>query len=82
MRTYENIWKITTREGDDCTTGCLIGYPYCEKYYKMISIDLSKQETLDADPKARYNAIYNKNIERNGNTTQCFSLLKKRRKTI
>ena len=31
MKTYEIIWKIATGQGDDCTTGCLLGYPYFEK---------------------------------------------------
>ena len=26
--TYENIKKITTGQGDDYTTGCLLDYPY------------------------------------------------------
>ena len=50
--TCENIRKISTRQGDDCTTGCLLDYTYFEKYYKMIAVDLSKQRVLDADPKA------------------------------
>ena len=50
--TYENIRKISTRQGDDYTTGCLLDYTYFEKYYKMIAVDLSKQRVLDADPKA------------------------------
>ena len=41
--TYENIRKITTRQGDDYITGCLLDYTYFKKYYKMIAIDLSKQ---------------------------------------
>ena len=49
LRTYENIQKIATGQGDDCTTGCLLDYNYFENYYKMIAIDLSKQQVLDAD---------------------------------
>ena len=52
IKTYENIRKTTTGRGDDYTTGCLLDYTYFEKYYKMIGIDLSKQQALDADPKA------------------------------
>ena len=40
--TYENIRKIATGHGDGYTTGCLLGYIYFEKYYKMIATDLSK----------------------------------------
>ena len=48
--TYENIRKIATGQGDSYTTGCLLDYIYFKKYYKMIAVDLSKQQALDADP--------------------------------
>ena len=48
--TYER--KIATGLGDDYTTGCLLDYPYFNDIYKMIAVDLSKQQTLDADPRA------------------------------
>ena len=50
--TYENIRKISTGQGDDYKTGCLLDYIYFKKYCKMITVDLSKQQALDADPKA------------------------------
>ena len=50
--TYENIRKIAAGRGDDYTTGCLLDYTYFKKYYKIIAVDLSKQQALDADPKA------------------------------
>ena len=28
IKTYENIRKIATGQGDDYTTGCLLEYPY------------------------------------------------------
>ena len=50
--TYENIWKTATDEGDDYTTGWLLDYPYLKENFKLIAIDFSKQQALDADPKA------------------------------
>ena len=50
--TYEKIRKIATGQGDDYTTGCLLDYPYFKDSYKMIAADLSKQQALDADPRA------------------------------
>ena len=50
--TYGNIWKIVTAQGDDYTTGCLLDYNNFNNYYKMIAIDLSKQQALESDPKA------------------------------
>ena len=52
LRTYDNILKIVIGQGDDYTTGCLLDYNYFNKYYKMIAIDLHKQQAPDADPKA------------------------------
>ena len=42
--TYENIRKIATGQGDDYTTGCLLNYQYLNDTYKMIAVDLSKQQ--------------------------------------
>ena len=28
LKTYDNIRKIATGEDDDCTTECLLDYPY------------------------------------------------------
>ena len=51
-RTYDKIRKITTDQGDDYTTGCLLDYPYFKESYKMKVIDLTNQQVLDADLKA------------------------------
>ena len=51
-KTYENIIKFATGQGDDYTTGCLVDYPYFKNHYKRIAIDLSKEQALDADPRA------------------------------
>ena len=51
-KTYENIRKIATGKGDDYTTGCLLDYPYFKENYKMIAIDLGRQNELDAVPRA------------------------------
>ena len=31
IRTYGNIRKVFTGQGDDYTTGCLLNYPYVRK---------------------------------------------------
>ena len=51
LRTYDRIRKIVTSQENDYTTGCLLDYNYFNEYYKIIAIDSSKQQTLDADPK-------------------------------
>ena len=44
--------KIVTSQGDDYTTGCLLDYPYFKDSHKMIAVDLSKKQALDANPRA------------------------------
>ena len=69
---FENIRKIATSQGDDYTTGCLLDYIYFKKYYKMIAVDLSKQQALDADPKAIQQINFTANLDRARNTTMFF----------
>ena len=71
-KTYENIRKTTTGQGDDYTTGCLLDYSYFKKNYRLIIIDLSKQQALDADPRAIQQINFTANLDRDGNTTMFF----------
>ena len=50
IKQYDEVRKISTGQGDDYTTGCLLDYSYFKKIYRLIAVDLSKQKTLDADP--------------------------------
>ena len=72
--TYENIRKIATSQGDDYTTGCLLDYAYFKNYYKMIAIDLSKQQALDVDRRAIQQINFTANLDRAGNTRINFIL--------
>ena len=46
IKQYDEIRKISTGQGDDYTTGCLLGFAYFEKKYRLIAADLSKQKVL------------------------------------
>ena len=70
--TYDNIRKIVTGQGDDYTTGCLLDYPYFANTYKMIAVDLSKQQALDADPRAIQQINFTAILDRAGNTRVYF----------
>ena len=72
--TYQNIRKIATGQGDDYTNGCLLDYPYFADTYKMIAVDLSKQQALDADPTAIQQINFTANLDRAGNTRVYFIL--------
>ena len=61
---YENIRKIAIGQGDDYTTGCSLYHTYFKQYYKMIAIDLSKQQALDADPRAIQHINFTANLDR------------------
>ena len=78
--TYENIRKIATGQGDDYTTGCLLDYPYFKENYKMIAIDLSKQQELDADPRAIQHFNFTANLDRTGYTT--FFIIEETKETV
>ena len=79
--TYDNIRKIATGQGDDYTTGCLLDYPYFKDTYKMIAVDLSKQQALDADPRAIQQINFTGNLDRAGNTRVYF-ILEEAKETI
>ena len=79
VKTYDNIRKIATGHCDDYTTGCLLDYPYFEKYYKLIAIDLSKQRKLDTEPKTIQQINFTENLTTAKGAT-IFSLLEKGKK--
>ena len=74
LKTYENTRKIATGQGDDYTTGCLLEYSYFKDNYKIIAVDLSKQQVFDADPRAIQQINFTANLDR------CSLLLKKQKK--
>ena len=55
--------NISTGQGDDYTTGCLLDFAYFEKKYRLIIADLSKQKALDADPKAIQQIIFTRKTD-------------------
>ena len=79
--TYDNIRKIAIGQGDDYTTGCLLDYPYFKDTYKMIAVDLSKQQALNADPRAIQQINFTANLDRAGNTRVYF-ILEEAKETI
>ena len=58
IKQNDEVRNISTGQGDDYTTGCLLDFAYFEKKYRLIIADLSKQKALDADPKAIQQIIF------------------------
>ena len=52
IKQYEKFGKLTTGQGENYTTGCLLDYDYIENLYRLIAVDLRRQKELDVDPKA------------------------------
>ena len=44
IKQYDEIRKISTRQSDDWTTGCLLDFTYFEKNCRLIAADLSKKK--------------------------------------
>ena len=73
---YENIRKIATGRGDDYAAGFLFNYNY-----KVISIDLSKQQALDADPRTIQQINFTANLDKAANT-RIYFILEEAKETI
>ena len=51
----------------------MLDYIYCENYYKIVAVDLlSKQQALDADPKAIQQINSTANLDRTDNARLYF----------
>ena len=50
----------------------MLVYPYCQENYKMIVVDLSRQNELDTDPSAIQQINFTANLDRARNTTMFF----------
>ena len=81
IKTYDDIRKIATGQGDDYTTGCLLDYTYFKENHKMVAIDLSKQQALDADPRAIQQINFTANLDKAGNTT-IFFVIEEAKETV
>ena len=83
LKTYDNVPKIATDQGDFYKTVCLLDYNYLNNYCKMIATDLGKQQALDDNPKAiqQINFTGNLALERNTNTA-IFLITKEVKETI
>ena len=42
IKQYDEVRKVSTVQGDDYTTECLLDYAYFKDNYRLIVIDLSK----------------------------------------
>ena len=75
MITFEKLQQ----DKEMITLGCLLDYNYFNNYYKMIAMDLSKQQALDPNPKAIQQINFTDNLDWSEGATM-FSLMEKQKK--
>ena len=80
FKTYENIRKIATGQGNDYTTACLLDYSYFNKNYKMISIDWVNSKLLMLIQEQFNEFLILQEIKIEMELRQCSLLLKKQKK--
>ena len=59
----------------------MLDYPYFRNTYKIIAVDLSKQQELDADPRVIQQINFTANLDRPGNT-RIYFILEEAKETI
>ena len=75
------VYQIILISQINNTTSCLLDYSYFIDHYKMIAIDLSKQEALDADPRPVHQINFTANLERAGGV-KMFFIIEKAKETV
>ena len=79
IKRYDEVRKISTGQGDDYSTGCLLDFAYFEKNYRLIVVDLSKKKASDADPKEIQQTIFTGKTD---NTIRVYYVLEQSKETI
>ena len=59
----------------------MLNYSYFKENYKMIAIDLSKQQALDADPRAIQQINFTANLDRDDGAT-IFFIIEQAKETV
>ena len=74
---YEKIIDIS--RNNECTTGNLLDYDYFKKHYKLIAIDLSKQQVLQENEDLIQQIDFIGRLEQKANV---FIIIEKKEDTI
>ena len=72
IKQYNEVRKISTGQGDDYTTECLLDFVYFEKNYRLI--------VVDADPKSIQQIIFTGQAPKN--TIRIYHILEQSKETI
>ena len=58
IKQYDELREVSTGQGDDYTSGCLLDFDYFKTNYRLIAADVSKQKSLDTDSRGIQQIIY------------------------
>ena len=58
IKQYDELREVSTGQGDDYTSGCLLDFDYFKTNYRLIAADVSKQKALDTDSRGIQQIIY------------------------
>ena len=83
IKQYDEVRKVSTGYGDDYTTGFLLDYAYFKDNYRLIVFDLSKQKSLDADPRAIQQVLFQGVVGGDNNTKiRLYTVLEQSKETM
>lgn len=71
-RSCKNTARIKASQEDNYKTGCLLEYTNFRKKQKLIAINLSKNQSIDVDPKPIKQINFTANLDIAGNTEMFF----------
>lgn len=71
-RSCKNTARIKASQEDNYKTGCLLEYTNFRKKQKLITINLSKKQSIDVDPKPIKQINFTANLDIAGNTEMFF----------
>ena len=66
MKAYENIRKVVTGQGDFSELVAYWIFSYLKENYKMIALDIYKQQAFYLDPKAIQQVNFTANLDQAG----------------
>ena len=82
LKQYDELRKFSTEHVDYYTTESLLDYLYFKDNYWLIVVILSKQKTLDADPRAIQQILFQGVVGGDDNTKiRLYTILEKSKET-
>ena len=83
IKQYDEDRKVSTGQGDDYTTWCLLDYAYFKDNCRLIAVDFIKQKALYDDPWAVQQILFQEVVGRVDNTKiRLYTIIEKSKETV